>query len=254
MSRFADKLKNALQVAPPSMGFFRSTSSADKPRMLLVARLTLEDAENASDVMKSADAVLLTCHKYLPAKTLKMLLKTAGDAPLGVWFIGKAQSKVPEGVDFEAFAAENTLLSRSSTGIGKVLVLPSDLPDSFARALNDLPMDSILVDADTTAALTWMDLMRWSRLGDFITKPLLAHVPVDISGNEITMLWDGGVDALVVSVSAESGESFNKLRAVADELKLAPKRKWMKTSAIVPVVKQDAAAFASDDDDADDDD
>ncbi|MCL2615827.1 MAG: hypothetical protein FWD30_03405 [Dehalococcoidia bacterium] len=253
MSRFADKLKNALQVAPPSMGFFRSASSEGKPRLLLVARLTLENAEIAPDVMKSADAVLLTCNKSLPAKTLKMLLKTAGDAPLGVWFTGKAQSKVLEGMDFEAFAAENTLLSRSSTGIGKVLVLPSDLPDSFARALNDLPMDAILVDADTTAALTWMDLMRWSRLGDFIAKPLLVQVPVDISGNEITMLWDGGVDALVVS--AESGEAFNKLRAVVDGLKLAPKRKWMKTSAIVPVVKQDAAAFASDDDDdADDDD
>ena len=34
MSRFSDKLKNALQVAPPAMGFFNSARISSKPKML----------------------------------------------------------------------------------------------------------------------------------------------------------------------------------------------------------------------------
>lgn len=254
MSRFADKLKDALQVTPPAMGFFRNATPVGKPRMLLVAQLAPEDAEVAPDLMKAADAAFIICSKALPAKTLKILVKAAGDAPLGMWFTGKTQSKSVEGVDFVVFDSENTLLPICDAINGKVLAMPLDLPDNLARVLNDLPVESVLVNASANGILTWGDLMRLYRMGDFITKPLLMQVPATISESEINMLWDAGVDALVVPLSGENQADFKKLRTVVDGLKLAPKRKWIKPRALVPVIKQDESVSNADDDDGSEDD
>jgi hypothetical protein len=250
MSRFADKLRNALQVTPPAMGFFRKAVQGSKPRMLLVAQLASEDAENNPDILKDTDAVLLVCTKALAAKTLKVLVKASGDASLGVWFTGKTQLKTMEGVDYIVFGSEHTPLSNGDVvKNGNVLIVPMDLSDSLARTLNDLPVESVLVNTSMARSLTWMDLMCLSRLGDLIAKPLLVQVPVTVSDKEISMLWNAGVDALVVPVTSENQNIFKELRTTIDGLPLTAKRKWMKARAIVPVIKQDESATAYDDDD-----
>jgi len=247
MSRFADKLKNALQVTPPAMGFSRNVTPAPKPHMLVVAQLAFEDTDSILDVVKYADAIVVVCNKAVPIKTLKALLKAVGDVPLGLHFIGIPQVKATEGVDFKVFVAENRPLLSGDFADGKVLAIPLDLPDGLARTLSDLPVESVLVNA--TGELSWVDLMRLYFLNSVVTKPLLAQVSVAVSENEINMLWDAGVDALVVSLSSDRQADFIKLRTTVDGLKLAPKRKWVKTRAIVPVVRQDGIAHTYDDDD-----
>ena len=252
MSRFADKLKNALQVTPPAMGFFRNVAPAPKPHMLVVAQLAFENVEAIQDIVKYADSVVVVCNKTVSTKTLKALLKAVGDVPLGLHFTGIPQVKAAEGADFTVFVAENRLLLNGDTAGGKVLTIPLDLPDGLARTLNDLPVESVLVNA--TGELSWVDLMRLYFLRSVVIKPLLAQVSVTISEHEINMLWDAGVDALMVSLSSDSQADFVKLRTTVDGLKLAPKRKWMKTRVIVPVVKQDELAHTCDDDDDNGDD
>jgi cyanate lyase len=243
MSRFADKLKNALQVAPPSMGFFRAAQVSAKPRMLLVAWIGLEEVEKSIDLLKTADAAVLVPSKTPVAKTLKALTKSLGEMPWGLWSEGEGPTfKALEtaGVDFIVFAPDKMpLVSIGEEKPGRVVGIPLDLEDSLVRTINELPVDAVIINSPGTDPLTWKDLMRFRRLGDWISKPLLAVIPAPITEGEIKALWDAGIDALVVSLTAENQAGFKELKVTLDGMTLTAKRKWMKTRAIVPSMRQE---------------
>jgi hypothetical protein len=258
MSRFADKLKNALQVAPPAMGFFRSAQASARPKMLLVAWASLEDYEKTPDLLEGADAAVLMSAKVPAAKSLKALAKSLGETPWGLWSEGDAQSlKTMDGagVDFVVFSPEKMpLAAAAEEKPGRMVGIPFDLEDSLARTVSELPVDAVIINSPGTAPLTFQDLMRFRRLGDWISKPLLAVVPAPLSEGEIKALWDAGIDSLVVSLAAENQAAFKELRATLDDVSLPTKRKWMKARAIVPVIKQEEAAHEPEPDEGDGDD
>jgi hypothetical protein len=245
MSRFADKLKNALQVAPPSMGFFRSAPISAKPRMLLVAWASLDDVEKTPSIFERADAAVLVPSKAPTVKMLKTVFKSLGETPCGLWVESDVKSLKgleSAGVDFVVFAPETMpLVSIGLETPGRVLGIPLNLEDNLARTINDLAVEAVIINSPGSTPLNWGDLMRFRRLGDWINKPLLAVVPAQLTGSEIKALWEAGLDALVVSVNGENLASFRELRSTLDGLTLASKRKWMKTRAIVPVVRQEEA-------------
>ena len=246
MSRFADKLKTALQVAPPSMGFFHTAQASTKPRMLLVAWAGLDDFEKTPALLEGADAAVLTSAKLPAAKSLKAMSKSLGEMPWGLWTEGEEQAlKTMEsaGVDFVVFAPEKMpLASAGEEKPGRVAGIPFDLEDSLARTVSELPVDAVIINSPGAAPLTFQDLMRFRRLGDWISKPLLAVVPVSLSEGEIKALWDAGIDALVVSLTSGNQVAFKELRTTLDGLTLTAKRKWMKARAIVPVIRPEEAA------------
>lgn len=256
MSRFADKLKTALQVAPPSMGFFRSAQASTKPRMLLVAWANLDEFEKSPTMLEGADAAVILSAKFPPAKTLKSLVKSLGEAPLGVWAEDAQSFKALDsaGVDFVVFAPEKMpLAAAGEEKQGRVAGIPFNLEDSLARAVSELPVDAVIINSPGTAPLTFQDLMRFRRLGDWISKPLLAVVPAPLTEGEIKALWDAGIDALVVSLTADNLAGFKELRSTLDGLTLTAKRKWMKQRAIVPVIRPEEAAHEHEPDEGDDD-
>jgi hypothetical protein len=256
MSRFADKLKSALQVAPPSMGFFSTARISSKPKMLLMAWANMEDFEKTQELREGADAVVVVSAKVPPARTLKATAKALGEIPFGIWFEGDAQNLKTldgAGVDFVVFSPDKMpLASIEIDKPGRVAGIPFDLEDSLIRTLSELPVDAVIINSPGTAPLTLQDLMRFRRLGDWINKPLLAVVPAPITGDEIKALWDAGIDALVVSLSGENQAAFKELRATLDGLTLKTKRKWMRASAIVPVVKQEEAGQSEEPDEGGD--
>ncbi len=245
MSRFADKLKNALQVAPPAMGFFRSAQASTKPRMLLVAWAGLDEVEKSPAMLEGADAAVLVPSKAPAARTLKGLGKSLCDIPWGLWSEGDGQNLKAldsAGVDFVVFPPEKMPLATTcEEKPGRVVGIPLDLQDSLVRTVSELPVDAVIINSPGTAPLTFQDLMRFRRLGDWISKPLLAVVPALLTEGEIKALWDAGIDALVVSLTAENQATFKELRATLGGLTLTTKRKWMKARAIVPVVRQEEA-------------
>ena len=117
--------------------------------------------------------------------------------------------------------------------------------------MGELPVDAVIINSPGIAPLTFHDLMRFRRLGDWISKPLLGVVPASLSEGEIKALWDAGIDALVVSLTPETQAAFKELRATLDGMSLTTKRKWMKARAIVPVVKAEEAAHEPEPDEGD---
>jgi hypothetical protein len=245
MSRFADNLKNALQVAQPAMGFFRSAQASIKPRMLLVAWAGLDEVEKLPSLLGGADAAVLVSSRAPTARTLKALVKSLGETPWGLWSEGDGQNLKAldsAGVDFVVFApGKMPLAAAGEEKPGRVVGIPLDLEDSLARTVSELPVDAVIINSPGTTPLTFQDLMRFRRLGDWIRKPLLAVVPALLTEGEIKALWDAGIDALVVTLTAENQSTFKELRATLGGLTLTTKRKWMKARAIVPVVRQEEA-------------
>ena len=125
--------------------------------------------------------------------------------------------------------------------MGRVVGIPMNMEDSLVRTVNELPVDAVIINSPGTAPLTWGDLMRFRCLGDWINKPLLVVVPAPLTAGEIKGLWDAGIDALVVSLTAENQAAFQALRTTLNETVLTAKRKWMKARAIVPVIRQEEA-------------
>lgn len=256
MSRFADKLKNALQVAPPAMGFFSAARVSVKPKMLLAAWIDLDDFEKTPALRDGADAVVLVSAKLPAAKALKATAKTLGETAFGIWFEGDAQNLKTldgAGVDFVVFSPEKMPLAAADLEKpGRIAGIPFDIQDSLIRTVSELPVEAVIINSPGNAPLTFQDLMRFRRIGDWINKPLLAVVPAPITESEIKALWDAGIDALVVSVSAGNQAAFKELRTVLDGLTLKTKRKWMRASAIVPVVKQESAGHGEEPDEGGD--
>jgi hypothetical protein len=256
MSRFADKLKNALQVAPPSMGFFSSARVSSKPRMMVVAWTSLDDFEKLPALKEGADAMVLLSAKLPAARTLKTTAKTLGETPFGIWFEGDAQNLKTldgSGVDFVVFSPEKMPLAAVDIEKpGRVVGIPFDLEDSLIRTVSELPVDAVIINSPGAAPLTLQDLMRFRRLGDWISKPLLAVVPATVTEGEIKALWDAGIDALVISLSGENQAAFKETRATLDGVTLKTKRKWMRASAIVPSVKQEAGGHSGEPDEGGD--
>lgn len=256
MSRFSDKLKNALQVAPPAMGFFSSARISSKPRMLLVAWVNMEDFEKEPDLCAGADAAVIFAAKIPAARSLKVIAKAMGETPFGVWFEGDAQGLKAldsAGADFVVFSPEKMpLASLDVEKPGRVAGIPFDLEDGLLRAFSELPVDAVIINSPGTAPLTFQDLMRFRRIGDWITKPLMAVVPAPITGGEIKALWDAGIDALVVSLSSANKAGFQELRKTLDGLTLKTKRKWMRANAIVPVVRSEESTHAGEPDEGGD--
>jgi hypothetical protein len=257
MNRFADKLKNALQVAPPAMGFFRNAQVSAKPKMLLVAWVAVDEAEKSLALLEDADAAVLVAPKTPAVRMLKAMAKSLGEMPWGIWFEGDAQGLKPldsAGVDFVVFAPEKMpLVAVDIEKPGRVVGIPFDMEDSLVRTVNELPVDAVIINSPGIVPLTMQDLMRFRRLGDWISKPLLAVVPPSLTAGEIKALWDAGIDALVVSLTSENQSAFKELRSNLDSMTLSSKRKWMKARAIVPVINKEEAVSPPDEGGGEDD-
>ena len=224
MSRFIDKLKQASQSEPQPMGF-RKEISVSRPRLLLVAEV--KDGA-AAGVVEGVDAVLLEgTAKNTPAKT---------DIPVGIRLFGGKAGKL-EGIDYVVIKPETPVTIAGDEKIGKVIAVEASLEMGLLRALEDLPLDALFIigDGTQTQIVTWQYLMLCKRFSAISGKPVLAAVSPDVSQGELQLLWEVGVDGVVVKVApGQPVERLRELRQMIDGLTLPSRRKRMKARAVVP--------------------
>ena len=249
MSCFIDKLKQASQAMPPPMGFM-AAQTVSKPRMLLVASLPQASVDNLADLVAGADAGLLPLAKLGSGiKTLEETVQAVPDIPWGAWLDSINQQDIKQvekaGGDFLLFpAAKMSLAILEAEKVGKILAVEASLDEGLLRAINELPADAVFVTSRQKGGyyLTWHHLMIFKRLADLLTKPLLVPVPSNVATNELQVLWEAGVDGVVVEAAPEKpAGGFKKLRQMIDSLTLPSKRKRMKARALLPQVREEAS-------------
>jgi len=232
MSRFIDKLKQSSQSEPQPMGF-RKTAGFEKPRLLLVVEV--RDGA-AAGVVEGADAVLLEgTVKNPPAKT---------DLPVGMRLFGGKAGKL-EGIDYIVFTPESPVIIDGDEKTGRVMAVAASLGTDLLRVLEDLPIDALFVtgDGEKVQAINWQYLMLCRHISAISSKPVLVAVSPDVRRDELQMLWDVGVDGVVVKVvPGQPVGRLKGLRQMIDSLTLPTKRKRMKARGIVPSLGEAATS------------
>lgn len=249
MSKFIDKLKRASQGAPQPIGFRRAEAVPVKAKIQLVARMGAGDIENLADYAAGADAALVPISKAgSGVEPLKKISKAMPDIPWGGWpgdiSAGKIKQMVAHGCDFVVFTASGTpTVFPESDETGKILEVEASLDEGLLRAVNELPVDAVLVapEQEGSGVLTWYQLMVFQRFADLLAKPLLVSVPARVSADELLVLWGAGVDGVVVEAGAEGVKG---LRQVIDKLTFPTPRKREKREALLPRGGAESGAVA----------
>ena len=243
MSRFVDMLRRVSKTVPQSMGFRSTQPVSVEPRMLLVASIAQADIEDLAERVAGADAGLLHITRLSSgADALGKVSQAVPDIPWGGSLRNIAEVEVERmmksGFDFVVFPPAGTpLATLKDDKVGKILEVETSLSEGLLRAVDDLPLDAVLVpnEQDGEYFLTWQHLMSFQRCANLLTKPLLVYLPSDVSANELQALWEAGVNGVVVGV--ETGQSvgkFKELREVIGKLVFPSQRKQGKAEALLP--------------------
>jgi hypothetical protein len=199
MSRFIDKLKQALEGGPP-MGF-RAVAVPSKPRMLLVAALAQADSGRLADIAGADAGLLAIADLATGAEAIEQVSQAVPDIPWGGWLKEAGREGVGElGADFVVFTAEAPLFAEEKTG--KVLEVEPSLEPALLKTVDDLPLDAVLIAAEKER-LTWGDLMLFQRCASILNKPLLVAVPQEVTASELGTLWEAGVRGVVIKAGTE---------------------------------------------------
>ena len=259
MSRFIDQLKRvSLDTAQP-MGFKRALSPS-KRGLKLVASLAQPDIGDLAERVAGADAVLIPISRGGPgAKTLKKLCQYQADIAWGGWLKGAWREGIKRitaaGFDFVVFTADSAPLAvPEADDLGKILALEVSLDEGLLRAAAELPVGAVLTYGESLKVpfLTWRHLMLFQRFAGLAAKPLLVPVPSEITGNELRLLWEAGIDGVLIEVAAEGKPvgRIKELRQVIDGLSLSPRRQRGRTGALLPRIAAETSETIDEEDES----
>ncbi len=243
MSHFIDKLKKVSQAAPQSLGFRTTQPGSNKPGILLIASLTQIDVDSLAERAAGASAGLLRIAKLSSgAKALGKISQATPDIPWGGWLEGIAEKEAEQltkaGFDFVVFPPASTSLAiLKADKVGKILEVSTSFNKDLLPAVDELPIDAVLVTGEQEKEhfLTWQHLMFFQRCADLLTKPLLVSIPSNISTNELQVLWEAGVNGVMVRLESEQPTGrLQELRQAIDKLAFTATRKSKKPKPLLP--------------------
>lgn len=248
MSKLIDRLNQVAKTVPQSMGFKTAHKVSTKPKMLLIASLAqVKNADNLPDYITGADAALLPVAKVSRgAKTTQKMTPPVPDILWGGW-LGDIDTRgirpiAKTGYDFIVFPATTALtIPQDENKIGKILQVEASLNEGLLRTVNELPIDAVLITDKPGEEyfLTWHHLMLFQRFADLLTKPLLVSVPLNVTANELQVLWITGVVGVVVEVGAgQPARGLENLRRTIDKLTFPPFKQG-KTEAVLPHISEE---------------
>lgn len=241
MSIFIDKLNLVSQAMPQPMGFMTGPV-LERPRILLIASLAQGNIDDLADRVSGADAGLLRVTKSSSiVRTFQKASQAASDIPWGGWLEDIGDREIEQvakvGCDFVIFPANTPLAIPTDDKVGKILEVEATLSEGLLRAVNELPVDAVLIAVEQKgeALLTWQHLMYFQRYADLLTKPLVVFIPSNVSNNELQAIWKAGVNGVVFAVEAEQPMGrLEELRQTIDKLVFPSRRRQKKAEALLP--------------------
>jgi len=249
MSKFIDRLKQIWLPPPKVMGFRQNNETTARLKIQLAA-FVQRSPDTLANKLSAADAIIISDIKQL-----------SSDIPWG-FAAEKISSEevdkaVKAGADFIILPADEEVLTPDNN-TGKVLRLDTSVSDILLRAVNELPLDAILVtgDNETETAITWRKLMQFRRFSGLVSKPVLVFIPLEVSSAELQLIWEMGISGVVASVKTASDVNLlNNVREMINGLQHpSPKKK----ERLIPFLPQGSTPTAKpeepDEDDDDDDD
>jgi hypothetical protein len=229
------------------MGFKAGQPVSPKSKMLLVASLAPASVDSVADYVAGADAGLLRISRLgADIKVLQGYSEAVPDIPWGGWLSGISWREMKQvkriGCDFVVFPAGNTSLAiLQNDEVGKILEVEASLDEGLLRTIDGLPVDAVLIAGEQKEDyfLTWHHLMLFGRFANSLTKPVLVSVSSRVMANELRVLWEAGVDGVVVEAGAGG---LKELRQAVDGLTLPPQRRRRKAEVLLPYISAEPGA------------
>jgi len=240
MSQLIEKFQKASSGASQPLGFRTARPVAPVPKLLLIAGLKGAVPAKPGDLIAGADAVLVRTTDEPSEKALRKMAESLAKIPWGLYVEdagnGLIEKAGESGPDFVVFPTAGRVASIiKDKKLGKILEVDSAMDDGLLRAINDLPVDAVLIsDGPENGPLLWHQLMIFQHLANLFPKPLIIPTPVDLSADEVKALWEAGVDGILVAVDAEKPEGFKELRKSIDELPPRTGRTGHRTQVVLP--------------------
>ena len=240
MSQFISKLTLASQGGPQPIGFKAGQPVPPRPRMLLVASLAQANVDSVADYVAGADAGLLRISRLgADTKVLQEYSEAVPDIPWGGWLRDISRREMSQmkriGCDFVVFPAGASLAILQNDEVGKILEVEASFDEGLLRTIDELPVDAVLIAGEQKGDyfLTWQHLMRFWRFTSLLAKPLLVSVPSTVVADELQMLWEAGVDGVIVEAGVGG---LKDLRQAVDKLTFPLQRRRRKAEALLPYI------------------
>ena len=116
-----------------------------------------------------------------------------------------------------------------------LLSLPLDSEDRVLRAIEDLPVDGVVLSIDSLGGpLDLSQLMALSAVRCMFNKYLLVELPGVVGAGELRGLRDIGVDAVILDVGSVGEEALAGLQAELLNLPRQRKPRSSKSDAMLP--------------------
>lgn len=238
MSKLIQKLKDAANLGGQPMGF-RAHVATRAPDMTLIARLPGEEV-SLFNSQANADAVLLDLKGAFNRQQLMASAQRFNNIPWGALLETVTKEEAAQlaelGCDFIGFPPAGTPLSiLEEKDMGKILVIPSTMEISMAAAINEMPMDAVLIRSDEEPFLTVQSLMSIQRLSEILQVPALAFFPPESSGEELKVLKMAGICGVILAAEPEGvGAKIKELRRAIADLPLEGKKQPSHRTALLP--------------------
>ena len=250
MSKFIERLQQALTPPIQSMGFMIAKPEQARPKIQLVVSVTGGKLKTQLKEPTEADALLFSNTAVSVNEKITGMWLSKGDTE-------EVEKSIKAGVDFVILPVSGEVLQPDKK-LGKIIQIENSISDIMLRTVGELPVDAVLLseNKENSLALTWKRLMLIRRFTGLAGKPLLVEVLPTITETEFQAIWDAGVSGVIINVDAEQAEdAAGNLRKIIEKLSFPSKRKLEKNMAIVPVVASTVEEPKEDDgDDGDDDD
>jgi hypothetical protein len=240
MSQLIEKFKQASSGTGQPLGFRAARPAASVPKLLLIAGLKGALPDKAGDYIDGADAALVRLEEAPSEKTIRKMAESLDHLPWGLYLEdgsdGLIEKAGKSGLDFVVFSTAGRVgAAPRDKNVGKVLEVESAMDDGLLRAVNDLPVDAVLIsDGPDSGPLLWHQLMIFQHLANLFPKPLIVPTPMDLSAEELKALWDAGVDGILVAADVEKPGGFKGLRQAIDGLPARIGRKSGRTQVVLP--------------------
>ena len=246
MSKLAERIRRAMRVDSPPMGF-GAAARVSNPSLLLAALLPSLSAEAAKEAAARGADTCLFAASEAKDREVKDVVEALGEIPGGLHLRrldGETAAHLAEmGMDYAAFELETTLATTLlESNLGHVLSLEDDLPDIYLRTLETLPLDAILL-RQWKGPLTVRQQMELQRISGLARRPLIVPVSPQVTGAELQMLREAAVIAVAVEGDSKAAfDSLASLRKMIDELPPRRRRREEHGEAILPRVAEAVAS------------
>lgn len=242
MSRLLDKLEKASQPAPRQMGFVPIRSEAAVPPLSLIVRLDADTAELIKGTQDVADSLIIRVEGLDKVKAvLKKLGKLPETLPWGVQSRNIEMEQLDAlgeaGCDFLVFRIDATPAPvLNEEDIAKVLSIDTSVEEQFLRILDDMPTDSIIIEAEPGEHLTVRELMLYRSILCTVTKPVMVHTRIDLDEGELLALQNVGV--LGIIVQPRTSKEMKQVAGLRKVIEGLPPREEVDSSRVGALLPQ----------------